>query len=69
MSKFIHKIQPASPTEAGILKLFDRCGYNTDGAMTQRVITKGFSQVKFSLSKEENECLELKSIELEKEEN
>ena len=52
-------IKPASPTEAGIMKLYRTSGENVDGAITQKKITEGFESIKFKLSEDEEECFEL----------
>lgn len=45
---------------AGIMKLYNTSGYNTDGTITQKKITEGFNQIEFST---ENECLVLPDVE------
>ena len=52
-------IPSASPTVAGIMKLYDDSGYNTDGTITQRKITEGFNSVDFKISEDDEECFEL----------
>lgn len=52
-------IKPASPTEAGIMKLYKDRGYNTDGTITQKKVTEGFDSIKFKIIEDEEECFEL----------
>lgn len=44
----------ATASQAGVLKLYDELGYNTDGTMTQKAITEELEQkVEVSLKEEE----------------
>lgn len=53
------KIEPASPTKAGIMKLYDDRGTNTDGTITQKKVTEGFDSIKLELVEDEEECFRL----------
>ena len=44
---------------AGVMKLYNEHGTNTDGTMTQKSITEGISNIKLSVSKTVDECLVL----------
>lgn len=52
-------IEPASPTVAGIMKLYKDRGYNIDGSITQKKITEGFESIKFEITDDDEECFEL----------
>lgn len=49
----------ASDQVAGVLKLFNSQGQNTDGTMTQKAITDGIDEIKFAIDEEDSECLVL----------
>jgi hypothetical protein len=49
----------ANDTTAGIMKLYETSGKNTDGTMTQKAITEGIDEVEFSIDSLDSECLVL----------
>jgi len=49
----------ASDTVAGIMKLYQASGENTDGAMSQAVVTNGVKDIKFGIDSRDTECLTL----------
>ena len=52
-------VDPATPTQAGIAKLYNNEGLNTDGAITQKKITDSFNSVKLAIDENDEECLVL----------
>lgn len=52
-------VDPASPTIAGIAKLYNNEGSNTDGSITQKFITDSFDTLDFKIDEEDSECLVL----------
>ena len=49
----------ATETVAGMMKLYQTSGNNTDGTMSQKVITEGVNAIKFELDGQDKECLVL----------
>ena len=49
----------ATETVAGMMKLYQTSGNNTDGTMSQKVITEGVNAIKFELDRQDKECLVL----------
>jgi len=49
----------ATDSVAGIMKLYQSSGQNTDGTMTQKCITDGVNAITFALDTTESECLVL----------
>lgn len=49
----------ATETIAGMMKLYQTSGNNTDGTMSQKVITEGVNTIKFELDGQDKECLVL----------
>ena len=49
----------ATETVAGMMKLYQTSGNNTDGTMSQKVITEGVNAIKFELDEQDKECLVL----------
>ena len=49
----------ATETVAGMMKLYQTYGNNTDGTMSQKVITDGVNAIKLELDKQDKECLVL----------
>ena len=49
----------ATETVAGMMKLYQTSGNNTDGTMSQKVITEGINAIKFELDEQDKECLVL----------
>ena len=49
----------ATETVAGMMKLYQTYGNNTDGTMSQKVITEGVNAIKFELDEQDKECLVL----------
>lgn len=49
----------ATETVAGMMKLYQTSGDNTDGTMSQKVITEGVNAIKFELDEQDKECLVL----------
>ena len=47
----------ATETVAGMMKLYQTSGNNTDGTMSQKVITEGVNAIKFELDEQDKECL------------
>ena len=58
-SKFTPVTQEATEDAAGIVKLYQTHGVNTDGAMSQKAVTDGVNAIKFELDEHETECLVL----------
>lgn len=49
----------ATETVAGMMKLYQTSGNNTDGTMSQKVITEGVNAIKLELDEQDKECLVL----------
>ena len=49
----------ATETVTGMMKLYQTSGNNTDGTMSQKVITEGINAIKFELDEQDKECLVL----------
>ena len=49
----------ASESLAGIVKLYQQKGQNTDGAMSQKAVTDGVSSISFAVDEDDAECLVL----------
>ena len=49
----------ATETVAGMMKLYQTYGNNTDGTMSQKVITEGVNAIKLELDEQDKECLVL----------
>lgn len=49
----------ASEDRAGIVKLYQNGGSNTDGTMSQKAITEGVQSIQFTVDTEDTECLVL----------
>lgn len=49
----------ATETVAGMMKLYQTAGDNTDGTMSQKAITDGVNAIKFELDEKDSECLVL----------
>lgn len=49
----------ATDTIAGVMKLYDTGGQNTDGAMTQKAVTDGVQSINFIIDENDDECLVL----------
>ena len=49
----------ATETVAGMMKLYQTSGNNTDGTMSQKAITEGVNAIKFELDGQDKECLVL----------
>ena len=47
----------ATETVAGMMKLYQTSGNNTDGTMSQKAITEGVNAIKFELDGQDKECL------------
>ena len=52
------RVESATESLPGVMKLYDDSGYNTDGTITQRKVTEGFENVKLSVDPD-GECLVL----------
>ena len=46
----------------GIMKLYQSFGYNTDGAISQKVVTDGVNRIKFSIDENDDQCIVLNTI-------
>lgn len=57
--KFNPVITTATESAPGTMKLYQGSGTNTDGTMTQKSITEGIQNIKFSIAEDDNECLVL----------
>ena len=47
----------ATEIVAGMMKLYQTSGNNTDGTMSQKAITEGVNAIKFELDGQDKECL------------
>ena len=47
----------ATGTVAGMMKLYQTFGNNTDGTMSQKVITEGVNAIKLEVDEQDKECL------------
>ena len=47
----------ASDSILGIMKLYGTEGQNTDGTMTQKIITDSIDEIEFAVDENDNECL------------
>ena len=52
-------VDPASPTVAGIAKLYNSQGQNTDGSIHQKFVTESFDDLDFEIDPNDPECLVL----------
>lgn len=50
-------IPGATANQAGILKLYNTHGSNTDGTITQKYFTEAIDGIEFGLDQDEEECL------------
>lgn len=60
--KQIDTIEDATDSLKGILKLYAEPGSNEDGAMTQKSITEGVSNISFAVDSGDEECLVLSNL-------
>ena len=58
----IISLPQATETTPGIMKLYQEFGDNTDGAVSQKVVTGGLKAIKFSVLEDDDKCLVLDSI-------
>ena len=49
----------ATDTIAGIMKLYQEAGNNSDGTISQKIITEGVNSIALKLNDSDTECLEL----------
>jgi len=56
-TKYNRSVKDASSTLAGVMKLYQTHGQNTDGTMSQKEITNGVQSIKFNVDLEDEECL------------
>lgn len=61
-SNSIISLPQATETTPGIMKLYQEFGDNTDGAVSQKVVTGGLKAIKFSVLEDDDKCLVLDSI-------
>lgn len=61
-SNSIISLPQATDTTPGIMKLYQEFGDNTDGAVSQKVVTGGLKAIKFSVLEDDDKCLVLDSI-------
>ena len=61
-SNTIISLPQATETTPGIMKLYQEFGDNTDGAVSQKVVTGGLKAIKFSVLEDDDKCLVLDSI-------
>lgn len=61
-SNTIISLPQATDTTPGIMKLYQEFGDNTDGAVSQKVVTGGLKAIKFSVLEDDDKCLVLDSI-------
>lgn len=61
-SNTIISLPQATETTPGIMKLYQEFGDNTDGAVSQKVVTGGLRAIKFSVAEDDDKCLVLNSI-------
>lgn len=58
----IVSLPQATETTPGIMKLYQEFGDNTDGAVSQKVVTGGLKAIRFSVLEDDDKCLVLDSI-------
>ena len=58
-TKYSPVVPQATENVAGMMKLYQTSGNNTDGTMSQRAITQGVSDIKFNVDENDAECLVL----------
>ena len=52
-------VDPATPSQAGIAKLYNNEGQNIDGAINQKVVTDSIEEITFAIDASDEECLVL----------
>lgn len=58
------EIPSASETQPGIVKLYQKLGYNADGTMSQKAITEAIDEIELKVSTEDAEALYLAKPEI-----
>lgn len=56
-TKYNFCVPQATENLAGIMKLYQSSGSNTDGAMSQKAVTDGVQSIGFALDSEDTDCL------------
>ena len=58
-TEFRNVAPEATDTIAGIMKLYQEAGNNSDGTISQKIITEGVNSIALKLNDSDTECLEL----------